>query len=128
MSKAGNFFLSVEKTPYTYGTDASAEGRGFRERIEQISVGAWLAFGRVLEILFLMSLARTILRHEKAEYATALAATALLASYAAPYVLGFNYERHITPFLVLLIVVASITFHGRASMGSNGLLHRGPGP
>lgn len=104
--KLFNFFLSVEKTPYQYQSDGSEISARFST--QNLLTSAWLGIGRLLELAMAVLLIWLLRQGTRAAWSLALAVIVVNGAYAAPYVLGFNYERHITTYLV--IVAACVAF------------------
>ncbi len=97
LKKFYNFFIYLKKTPYSVGPDVNLEYD--KNSFQQFVVFIWLLFGR-LSTLILMLMIYKKWKNEKF-----LCSFIILMScaYAAPYLIGFNYERHITPFIVMTI-------------------------
>jgi hypothetical protein len=102
------FFIGIVKTPYTYTNDARSIGRGFDA--EGVLTSVWLVCGRAFELALMVLV--VLLWREGDRGARALAVTAIVATsaYAAPYVVGFAYERHITGYLVLVATCIAVLF------------------
>ena len=106
--KAENFFLSVVKTP-----GAAWQGP---QGIDGLITSLWLLAGRLMSLW----LAWRLLRGPGPVWTRLLLFAALMA-YAAPYVAGFNYERHITPFLYLVFVADLALRQGHAPARPRGV-------
>lgn len=111
--KAANFFLSTEMTPYRIGLEPAAN-EGWTRRAYRHGVALWLVFGRILQVVFGCVLAHAIARRLRGRAATLVAALALIACYATPSLIGFNYERHVSLYLLILVVSLAMVAFGRA--------------
>lgn len=92
-----NFFIYLKKTPYSVGPIVSAEYKNYS--LQQIVVFIWLLFGRLSTLLLLY----LIYKKWHNEKFLCLSIILMCGAYAAPYLIGFNYERHITPFLIMTL-------------------------
>lgn len=104
--KLNNFFLSIEKTPFSVDNYKSQSLS--REKIESFLVSAWLVFGRIFQLILIILTIAVIRRNSTKEKLFVFAIYGALTAYTVPYIAVFNYERHITPFL--LMVIASTAF------------------
>lgn len=95
--KMENFFFSVRKTPCS--VNGGAAPGGLANRVDRLLNTLWLVTGRLGEALLLVALWRG--RHLPGKPSIWLSCA--LLGYAAPYIAGFNYERHITPFLLMVL-------------------------
>ncbi|HTB23658.1 MAG TPA: hypothetical protein VK914_13255 [bacterium] len=92
LMKIYNFFLSVYLNPYENGLNYTYAN----------FIHFWLIFGRMMQLELAVLLAA--LWRRKNSYAKALVAGVVVVNltYATPYLLCFNYERHITVYLALV--------------------------
>lgn len=83
---------------------------GLRQQREvgRFSITLWLVFGRAMELLLAYRLWHELRARDPIRAWRAGAMLAALAAYSAPYVVGFNYERHITPFLLLVLMCVAM--------------------
>ena len=99
------FLVSIRKTPYTYTNDAR---NSLKPSAELCVTDTWLFAGRCLE-LFLVVLVWMLWRtRDAAARYLAGAAIAVCLAYAALYLVGFGYERHVTVFLVIVGVCCAV--------------------
>ena len=125
LRKAENFLASIHKTPAVQGSGARAPERSWKLRIEQATITLWLVFGRAMELLLAYRLWHELRARDPIRAWRAGSMLAALAAYSAPYVVGFNYERHITPFLLLvLLCVAMLYFQAASSPASSTTVSR----
>lgn len=66
---------------------------------------AWMVLGRLAQLLIVPLLLVLWRRTERRRWLAWIPA-ALLAAYALPYLVGFAYQRHLTPWVCLLMVYA----------------------
>ncbi len=92
-----NFFIYLKKTPYSVGPIVNDEYKKFS--FQQIVVFIWLLFGRLSTLLLLF----LIYKKWQNEKILCLSIILMCGAYAAPYLIGFNYERHITPFIIMTV-------------------------
>ena len=92
-----NFFMYLKKTPFSVGPIVNDEYNNYS--FQQCVVFLWLLFGR-LSTVFLLFL---IYKKWKSEKFLCSFIILMCGAYAAPYLIGFNYERHITPFIIMTI-------------------------
>jgi len=102
--KAWNFFAGVHKTPYTYTNDARAVSPSLEDRVTM----AWLLGGRLLELAMIVLLVGLWRRRDRVGRALCGGVVAANLAYAAPYLVGFNYERHVTTYLVIVAVCVAV--------------------
>ena len=83
---------------------------GLRQQREvgRFSIMMWLVFGRAMELLLAYRLWHELRARDPIRAWQAGSMLAALAAYSGPYVVGFNYERHITPFLVLVLMCVAM--------------------
>lgn len=93
-----NFFIYLKKTPYSVGPIVNEEYK--KNSFQQIVVFIWLLFGRLSTLLLLF----LIYKKWQNEKVLCLSIVLMCGAYAAPYLIGFNYERHITPFITMTII------------------------
>jgi hypothetical protein len=98
--KALNYFLSVTKTPRQTDTDPSP--RRAAEKFQDASVAVWLLMARLAEVALAVALVQLWIKRPDWRFPTA-AIIALAGAYAVPCLVGFNFERHITTGLVMLL-------------------------
>ncbi len=96
--------LSPRLSPYRL-TDGVSEKA--RKLPEEIFGTIWLSIGRVLEILALATGLYLIVRGDAQARRVGTASLMIIAGYAAPYVLGYGYERHFS-LLVMLAAVCDL--------------------
>tara|TARA_B100000787_G_scaffold165327_1_gene149083 strand:+ start:515 stop:1909 length:1395 start_codon:yes stop_codon:yes gene_type:complete len=99
LKKIYNFFINIKKTPYSIGPDVNMEY--FKKPLQEIFVSSWLLFGRLCSIYFVY----LIYKNWKKEKILCLFSLLILASYTAPHILGYNYERHVTPLFAIIIII-----------------------
>lgn len=104
--KVCNFFVRVEKTPYQYKSDGSEISQRFS--VQNLLTTAWLLVGRMLELAMLVLSCLLLMRRKVGSVYLVLGVGVVNAAYASPYILGFNYERHITPYLVIVACCVSL--------------------
>ena len=104
VKKAWNFFGGVHKTPYTYSNDA----RGLRPNIEDRATMLWLIGGRALEVAMVALLIGLWRRRDRITRTLCVGVVAANLAYAAPYLVGFNYERHVTTYLVIVAACVGV--------------------
>lgn len=104
------FIIGIQKTPYTYSNDARASTR---PSLELCVTAVWLFFGRLLELLLLLLMWILWRTGDTTSRRLAGAASLVCVTYAAPYLAGFAYERHITVFL-MLVGVSCVVLGARA--------------
>lgn len=92
-----NFFIYIKKTPYSIGPIVNDEYKKFS--FQQIVVFIWLLFGRLSTLLLLF----LIYKNWQNERILCLSIILMCGAYAVPYLIGFNYERHITPFIIITV-------------------------
>jgi hypothetical protein len=103
------FFISIKKTPYSIGPEVSKEY--FKNKVQEITISIWLLIGR----LFTLLLIYLIFIKFKKNKLLCSSIVFLCISYAAPYVVAFNYERHVTPFLVITILCSSALLYKKTN-------------
>ncbi|TCT03549.1 hypothetical protein [Aquabacter spiritensis] len=99
--KAVNFFLSVEKSPYSFNADAQRATDN--SRTEMILISAGLVAGRVATLALVVCGVLVLVTGSRAD--RVILGLMLLANmaYAAPYLVGFNYSRHIAVSFVIVL-------------------------
>ena len=98
IKKIYNFLIYVKKTPFSIGPDVKKEY--FKNPIQEIAILIWLLIGRFCTII----LAYLIVKNWNKEKFLCFFIIIMNLSYASPYLLAFSYERHITPFLIMIII------------------------
>jgi hypothetical protein len=104
--KAYMFFVDIRKTPYTYTNDARAPSD--QSWFEGIVTSVWLLVGRAFELMMLALMVMLWRKKDSRARILVLSVVAANTAYAAPYLLGFNYERHVTVYLVLVAVCVAV--------------------
>ena len=99
LKKIYNFFVNIKKTPYSIGPDVNMEY--FKKPLQEIFISSWLLFGRLCSIYFVY----LIYKNWKKEKILCLYSLLILASYTIPHIFGYNYERHVTPLLAIIIII-----------------------
>lgn len=102
--KAWNFFVGIHKTPYTYDSDA----RNVPKSAEDVLTTAWLLMGRLLQVAMVGLLIVLWRRRDRTARALCAGVVAMNGAYAAPYLVGFNYERHVTTYLVIVAACVAV--------------------
>ena len=98
IKKIYNFLIYIKKTPLSIGPDVHKEY--FKNPIQEITILFWLLIGR----FFTLVLAYLIMKNwNKKKFLCSFIILMNLA-YAIPYLLAFSYERHVTPFLIMVII------------------------
>ena len=92
-----NFFIYLKKTPYSVGPKVNKEYKEYS--FQELVVFTWLIFGRLSTILLLFFIYKNW-RNEKFMCTFIIL---MCGAYSLPYLIGFNYERHITPFIIMTI-------------------------
>ena len=106
-TKARVFFLSVKKTPFKRGATNATDQRTL-ERLQDAAITVWMAFGRLSQFGLVVLVFAALARGGLAIPST-IATSLFCLAYASPYIVGFAYERHITPFL--LMIYAGLVFN-----------------
>lgn len=101
IEKIENFFLSIEKTPYSTAA-IYAPPQGLTKQLYDGAVAVWLVWGRVLQAIFAGIALLALVRGPWTVRFLTLGCVLGALAYASPYLVGFNYERHISPYLLLL--------------------------
>ena len=99
--KAEVFLVEVRKTPFV-----DPQGREAPARRILTTIG--LIEGRVMQVAFILAAAWLLWRGGRRERLVAGAAIAGAVAYAAPYLIGFAYERHVTVWLAGLTLASSV--------------------
>ena len=108
MKKFVNFFISVERNPCTYTNDASQCNN--QNKFNRFVVAIWLGLGRLFQLYLIYLLMRIWQRNASGDRYVFFGILAALSAYALPCIIGFNYDRHVTVFLVLIEVTSLIIF------------------
>lgn len=98
VKKMYNFLIYVKKTPFSIGPDVKKEY--FKNHIQEIAILIWLLIGRFCTLI----LAYLIIKNWNKEKFLCFFIILMNFSYATPYLLAFSYERHITPFLIIIMI------------------------
>jgi len=98
VKKMYNFLIYIKKTPFSIGPDTKKEY--FNNPIQEVIILIWLLIGR----LFTIVLAYLIIKNWNKEKFLCIFILLMNLAYASPYMLAFSYERHITPFLIMIII------------------------
>lgn len=100
LRKAANYFLSVVPTPRQ---DTAVPAPISRiDRLQRVIVTVWLVELRLLQLLTL-AISVYLLARSPRDRLAVLAVAVLNAGFAAPFIIGFNYERHITAGATLML-------------------------
>ncbi len=108
--KAYEVLLSPQLVPYRNyvpAPDGSHLIELPRSHVEARVGSLWLSFGRLIEIFAFGAGLYLLARGDSAARRVALVSLALGACYAAPYILGFGYERHFS-ILIMLAALSSL--------------------
>ncbi|MEM6624053.1 MAG: hypothetical protein AAF674_17660 [Pseudomonadota bacterium] len=105
-----NFFLSIERTPVSIQPVFTLRQDRTQRLFDEL-VGAWLVWGRVIQFAFAGLVVFLLIAGPWPTRFTAIGAFLTAMAYAAPYIYGLNYERHIVPFL-FVITLASVFLVG----------------
>jgi hypothetical protein len=100
------FFVTIKKTPYTYTNDARSASDV--SQLETVVTSAWLLIGRIFEVVMLGLMFLLWRKRSTSARALVLGVAAVNIAYASPFLIGFNYERHVTVYLVLVIVCVAV--------------------
>ena len=92
------FLISIKKTPYSIGPDVNQEY--FKNKTQEISISIWLLIGRLFTVLLIYQI---IIKFKENKFLCSSIIFVCIC-YAAPYIIAFNYERHTTPFLAMVIL------------------------
>jgi hypothetical protein len=98
IKKIYNFLIYIKKTPLSIGPDVHKEY--FKNPIQEITILFWLLIGR----FFTLILAYLIIKNWNKKKFLCFFIILMNLAYASPYLLAFSYERHITPFLIMVII------------------------
>lgn len=99
------FAATIRKTPYTYTNDARGS---LRPSPALYLTDAWLFIGRCLEVLLVVLMVILWRTRDASSRYLFGAAVAACSAYAAPYIIGFSYERHVTVFFVIVAVCCAV--------------------
>jgi hypothetical protein len=112
-SKAFNFFLSFKMTPFSVDTDARISERTLQQLAYDSLIMFWLLLGRIFFFSSIFLILREVSTYGIKANAHSLFLLIPTTLYAAPYIIGVNYERHISPFLLMYVVLffILITIH-----------------
>lgn len=100
-TKTENFFLSTDKTPRsTRAIYAEPEQRS--QRIYNQLLAGWLVWARVVQVIGAGLILWVLVTGPWTARFLAVGVFLGLLAYASPYLLGINYERHISPWLLLM--------------------------
>lgn len=98
LKKAWNYFGAIHKTPYTYDADARDLPTSIGDQVTM----AWLLLGRLIWLGMLALLVLLWRTRDRAARWLCLGVVGINATYSGPYLVGFNYERHVTTYLVIV--------------------------
>jgi hypothetical protein len=98
---------SVRLAPYRLSDRYVERSRG---AIEEALGSAWLTIGRLFELFGLVMSVVLLLRGDARARHVAIASLLLTAAYATPYVLGYGFERHFAPFVMLSALCSIFVF------------------
>jgi hypothetical protein len=105
LTKTYNLFISLDKSPATASNDARQVKMG---QLERIITTSWLTLGRLAEIV-MMGLIYYLLKLKDGKARKIVIAVVVCnLCYAAPCIIGFNYERHIAVYFVIVFVCIAI--------------------
>ena len=104
LTKSFNFFLSMEMTPYTVDNDAKDNKRSLHQKIYYNLIILWLFVGRLLFFISNFLILREIYKFGLKNSSWLIMLLIPSALYTIPYIIGINYERHISPFLLMYVV------------------------
>jgi len=112
------FFVEPRKVPFRQTTHPETEPHDY----SSASLVAGMAWIVLLRVLFFIGVGRAI--RDLWRYRTlsnfALWQLLFIGTYAAPYIVGFSYQRHITPMLVfsaILLLVLTVPLSQRGQKG-----------
>jgi hypothetical protein len=100
LRKAANYFLSIRSTPRQ--DTATPEPVGSIDRLQDVIETVWLVELRLFQLLTLAVAGYLLVRSPRDRF-TVLVVAVLNAGFAAPFIIGFNYERHITAGAALML-------------------------
>ena len=103
LKKAEVFLLDVRKTPLV-------DPQGREPPLQRWLTSAWLVEGRVSEALFIALSGYLLWRGGRNGRWLAAAAGVGALAYAAPYLVGFAYERHVSVWLGGLTLADAVLF------------------
>lgn len=100
--KAYNLFISIEKSPRSIATyhDPSPT---LAEKLDLWLTSLFLLIGRAFSLIFIYLGLRSIKKRDRELITLFIVSLLILGAYAIPYVMGYNFERHTSPLLVLMI-------------------------
>ena len=102
IKKINNFYLSYKKTPYSIYENENQENN--IKRIDKIFTAVWLIEGRIFLLATILLIIKRYMNNDKFMKIQSIIIILILLAYSIPYLIGFNYERHITPFLLIVII------------------------
>jgi CDP-diglyceride synthetase len=102
LKKINNFYLSYKKTPYSIYENENQENN--IKRIDKIFTTVWLVEGRIFLLATILLIIKRYMNNDKFMKIQSIIIILILLAYSIPYLIGFNYERHITPFLLIMII------------------------
>lgn len=100
-SKVYNFFIAIKKSPHSSSNNIKDKSQN---HIKNLSFSIWLFLGRVFFITTLIICLRLLFRGLLYDRLIAIYFLVTIICYSTPFIVGFNYERHITPFIVLVMI------------------------
>ena len=99
--KIYNFFFSIQKSPRTYSYQLG-DYNAFS--FENIAIMVWLILGRIATLLSLVLGYLSYRKNSRLGTVYFIAFIFIGILYSTPYIIGFNYERHITPFICITLI------------------------
>ncbi len=113
--KAYVFFLEPRKVPFRQSTNPSTEPHDYNEA-SLIAGVLWITLLRVLFFIGAIVAIRDLWKHRRFDN-FALWYFLFIGAYSAPYIVGFGYQRHISPMLIfssilLFILMLTKEVHG----------------
>lgn len=99
-----NFFLSVQMTPYSVSASVFDYDRRSKGLYDSL-VSLWMVFGRAMSAFTILALCYYAYKKRSSSLVPLIGLVGPLILYSAPFIVGLNYERHITPFFILLLPI-----------------------
>jgi len=98
LKKITNFFISINRSP----SPSIDEGNNFIKNIENYSIIISIVIGRLLELLLILLIITRWIENKNDNRAIIITIIIANLAYAIPYIIGFNYERHITVYFTIV--------------------------
>jgi len=108
--KLYSVLLSPRLIPYIMTDGGGGLKEKSRGRVEEMIGSVWLVAGRLLEVTGLVLSLILLAKGDGRARLIAVTALALMSAYAAPYILGFGYERHFAIFVMLAAISGLFVF------------------